>query len=132
MRAALVEAFGPFDAIKVKEIEAPTPMPGEVLIRVCVAGVNFADGGMVSGRAPRKQPPFVPGVEAAGIVEAVGKGVTDQRAGDRVVYWDPMPRAFGTVPGRFQVLPFAFRYRNYLFFHIYARHTPCPLLCIWA
>lgn len=101
MRAAVVEAFGAFDTIKVKEIPTPAPLPGEVLIRVSVAGVNFADGAMVSGRAPRKQPPFVPGVEAAGVVEAVGTGVTDLRAGDRVVYWDPMPCAFAewvTVP----------------------------------
>ena len=109
MRAAMVEAFGAFDAIKVKEIEVPTPAPGEVLIRVSVAGVNFADGAMVSGRAVRKQPPFVPGVEAAGIVEAVGTGVTDLRAGDRVVYWDPMPRAFAelvAVPA-WRVVPIA-------------------------
>jgi NADPH:quinone reductase len=109
MRAAVVEAFGAFDAIKVKEIEAPSPMAGEVLIRVSVAGVNFADGAMVSGRAPRKQPPFVPGVEAAGIVEAIGAGVTDLRAGDRVVYWDPMPRAFAewvAVPA-WRVVPIA-------------------------
>jgi NADPH2:quinone reductase len=61
MRAALVEAFGPFDGVKVKEIAAPSPAAGEILIRVSVAGVNFADGGMVNGRAPRRQPPFVPG-----------------------------------------------------------------------
>ena len=97
MRAAVVEAFGPFDRIKVKQIEAPTPEPGEILIRVAVAGVNFADGGMVSGRAARKQPPFVPGVEAAGIVEAVGAGVSGRNVGDRVVYWDPMPRAFAEL-----------------------------------
>jgi len=97
MRAAIVEAFGPFDGIRVKEIEAPSPAAGEILIRVSLAGVNFADGGMVSGRTPRRQPPFVPGVEAAGIVEAVGAGVTDHRAGDRVVYWDPLPRAFAEL-----------------------------------
>ena len=97
MRAAVVEAFGPFDRIKVKEIEAPTPAQGEILIRVSIAGVNFADGGMASGRAARKQPPFVPGVEAAGRIEAVGTGVSDLRVGDRVVYWDPMPRAFAEL-----------------------------------
>jgi len=97
MRAAVVEAFGPFNGIKVKEIEAPAPAPGEILIRVSVAGVNFADGGMVTGRTPRKQPPFVPGVEAAGTVHAIGKDVTDHRIGDRVVYWDPMPRAFAEL-----------------------------------
>jgi NADPH2:quinone reductase len=94
MRAAVVEAFGPFDRIKVKEIEAPTPAQGEILIRVTVAGVNFADGAMASGRAARKQPPFVPGVEAAGIVEAIGAGVSGWSVGDRIVYWDPLPRAF--------------------------------------
>ena len=97
MRAAVVEAFGPFDRIKVKEIEAPSPAAGEILIRVAVGGVNFADGGMVSGRTPRRQPPFVPGVEAAGSVAAVGAGVTDHRPGDKVVYWDPLPRAFAEL-----------------------------------
>ena len=55
------------------------------------------------------QPPFVPGVEAAGIVEAVGKGVTDPCPGDRVVYWDPTPRAFAefvAVPA-WRVVPIA-------------------------
>jgi NADPH2:quinone reductase len=97
MRAAVVEAFGPYDGIKVKEIAAPEPAAGEIAIRVSVAGVNFADGGMVNGRAPRRQPPFVPGVEAAGTVAAVGAGVTDHRPGDRVVYWDPLPRAFAEL-----------------------------------
>src|SRR5262245_42249202 len=97
MRAAVVEAFGPFDGIKVKDIEAPAPAAGEILIGVSVAGVNFADGGMVTGRTPRRQPPFVPGVEAAGVVAAVGKDVADHRVGDRVVYWDPLPRAFAEL-----------------------------------
>ncbi len=94
MRAAVVEAFGPFDRIKVKEIDGPTPAQGEILLRVTFAGVNFADGAMASGRAARKQPPFVPGVEAAGIIEAVGAGVSGRSVGDRIVYWDPLPRAF--------------------------------------
>ena len=97
MRAAVVEAFGPFDAIRVKELETPSPAPGEVLIQVSVAGVNFADGGMVSGRTPRRQPPFVPGVEAAGIVAALGEGVGDRHVGERVVFWDPLPRAFAEL-----------------------------------
>jgi len=94
MRAAVVESFGAFDRIKVREIEAPAPARGEIVIRVTVAGVNFADGGMASGRAARKQPPFVPGVEAAGVVEAVGEGVSGWRPGDRALFWDPMPCAF--------------------------------------
>lgn len=94
MRAAVVEAFGPFDQIQAKDIDTPSPAAGEVVIRVAVAGVNFADCGMVSGRAARKQPPFVPGVEAAGTVTAIGAGATGHAVGDRVVYWDPVPRAF--------------------------------------
>ncbi|MGZ8263898.1 MAG: quinone oxidoreductase family protein [Burkholderiales bacterium] len=97
MRAAVVESFGPFDRIKIKEVEAPAPAQGEIVIRVTVAGVNFADAGMASGRAARKQPPFVPGVEAAGVVEAVGEGVSGWRAGDRSVFWDPMPCAFAEL-----------------------------------
>src|SRR5262245_28045019 len=97
MLAAVVEAFGPFDRIRVKEIEEPEPAQGEILIRVSVAGVNFADGAMVSGRAARRQPPFVPGVEAAGVIEAVGAGIGGHSIGDRVVYWDPMPRAFAAL-----------------------------------
>jgi len=41
MRAAIVEAFGPFDGIRVKEIEAPSPAAGEILIRVSLAGVPY-------------------------------------------------------------------------------------------
>lgn len=55
MRAAVVEVFGAFDAIKVNEIKAPSPMPGEVMIRVSVAAVNFADGARVSGRSIKSQ-----------------------------------------------------------------------------
>lgn len=91
MKAAVVEPFG---TITVRGLETPLPGPGEVLLRVTAAGLNFADGSMVSGRAARKQPPFVPGVEAAGVVEALGAGVDGPGAGQRAVYWDPMPRAF--------------------------------------
>ena len=55
MRAAIVYALGPFDGIRVKGIEDASPADGEILIRVSLAGVNFADGGMVSGRARRRQ-----------------------------------------------------------------------------
>ena len=94
MRAAVVSEFGPFDAIRVQEVEAPLAGDGEILVRTSVAGVNFADAGMVTGAARRKEPPFVPGVEAAGVVDSVGAGVTELSVGQRVVYWNPMPAAF--------------------------------------
>ncbi len=91
MKAAVVEPFG---TLTIRELATPEPGPGQVRIRVTAAGMNFADGGMVSGRAARKQPPFVPGVEAAGVVDALGEGVTSLAVGQRAVYWDPMPCAF--------------------------------------
>ena len=102
MRAAVVSEFGPFDAIRVQELDTPSAGDGEVVVRTSVAGVNFADAGMVTGAARRKEPPFVPGVEASGVVESVGAGVTELSVGQRVVYWNPMPAAFAefaVVPG---------------------------------
>jgi NADPH:quinone reductase len=67
------------------EDNVPTPQPGtgEVLIKVSVAGVNFVDVYNRVGRYPQTLP-FTPGVEAAGIVEALGAGVTEFKLGDKV------------------------------------------------
>lgn len=93
MRAAQVTEFGPFEGIRVTEVERPQTTRGQVLVRVTAAGVNFADAGMVGG-TDRRVPPFTPGVEAAGVVEQAN-GVPDELAvGTRVVYWDPLPAAF--------------------------------------
>lgn len=97
MRAAVVRAFGPVDAVRVGEVPTPEPRTGEILVRTSVAGVNFADVGMVTGTAPRTEPPFVPGVEAAGVVAALGPDVEGIAVGTRVVYWHPVPGAFATV-----------------------------------
>jgi NADPH2:quinone reductase len=86
MRAAVVSEFGPFDAIRVQELETPVAGDGEIVVRTSVAGVNFADAGMVTGAARRNGPPFVPGVEASGVVESMGAGVTELSLGQRVVY----------------------------------------------
>ena len=48
MRAAVVSEFGPFDAIRVQELETPAAGDGEIVVRTSVAGVNFADAGMVT------------------------------------------------------------------------------------
>lgn len=97
MRAAVVTEFGSFDKVVVDDMPSPVPAEGEVLVRVSVAGVNFADAGMILGTARRAIPPFVPGVEAAGRVEAVGEGIEDFSEGDRVVYWNPQPSAFAEL-----------------------------------
>ena len=93
MRAAVVPEFGTPDVITVGDVDEPKLQPGEILVRVAVAGINFADAGMVSGASRRAEPPFVPGVEAAGTVLDAGDG-GEFSVGDRVVYWNPLPSAF--------------------------------------
>lgn len=67
--------------------EMPLPEPGsdEVRIKIDAAGVNFVDIYVRKGQYPQT-PPFVPGLEAAGIVDSVGSGVSDFAPGDRVAY----------------------------------------------
>ncbi len=85
MRAVFCEAFAPLDALTVQYVPPPALLPGSVSIDVHAAGVNFPDGLMVQGKYQTKPPlPFVPGAELAGIVAAVGEGVTTLAPGDRV------------------------------------------------
>ncbi len=86
MRAVLCEAWGEPETLRLGEVETPQPGPGEVRVAVHAAGVNFADILMVAGKYQEKPPfPFTPGLEAAGVVEALGEGVTRVAAGDRVL-----------------------------------------------
>lgn len=78
------ELIGPAGLV-IDEVPEPTPAASEVLIEVRAAGVNFPDVLMSYGKYQfRPAPPFVPGGEAAGIVQAVGSGVTSLKPGDRV------------------------------------------------
>jgi NADPH:quinone reductase len=85
MRAVLCSTFtGPED-LCIGEIEEPKPASDEILIEVHAASISFMDQLLVSGLYQMRPPtPFVPGTEAAGIVVAVGKGVTRFKPGDRV------------------------------------------------
>jgi NADPH2:quinone reductase len=86
MRALVVEALLPdYAGCVVKAIPTPKPGPGEVLIRVRASAVNFPDLMQTRGEHQHKPPvPFVPGMELAGEIEAVGEGVTDFQPGDAV------------------------------------------------
>ncbi|MCC7276574.1 MAG: NADPH:quinone oxidoreductase family protein, partial [Alphaproteobacteria bacterium] len=86
MRAVRCHAYGDLAQLTVDELPTPEPGPGEVRVAIHAAGVNFADGLMVMGQYQEKPPlPFVPGLEAAGIVEACGEGVTRVAPGGRAM-----------------------------------------------
>ncbi|WP_017606662.1 quinone oxidoreductase family protein [Nocardiopsis alkaliphila] len=83
MRAIVMEEFGGPEVLRPKEIDDPSPGPGQALVDVRARGVNFIDTYQRSG-AYQVPLPFTPGMEAAGTIAAVGEGVTDLSVGDRV------------------------------------------------
>ena len=86
MRAVVCKAFGPPEDLVVETVSDPVAGPGEVLIDVKAAAVTFPDTLMLENRYQYKVTvPFVPGGEVAGVVAAVGTGVTTPKVGDRVV-----------------------------------------------
>jgi NADPH2:quinone reductase len=90
MKALVCHAYGPVDALKIEEIPDPKPVAGEVLVGVRACGINFPDLLVVQGKYQfRPTPPFAPGGEVAGVVEAVGSGVSNVKVGDRVVAMGP-------------------------------------------
>lgn len=85
MRAIRVQSPGGAEVLEYAEVPVPRPGPGEALVRIEAAGVNYIDIYHRSGLYPLPQP-FAPGSEAAGVVEEVGADVREPRRGDRVVY----------------------------------------------
>jgi NADPH2:quinone reductase len=86
MRALLCTEFGPPDRLAIHDIPSPTPGPGEVVVSVKAASLNFPDVLIIENKYQFKPPlPFSPGSELAGIVKAVGEGVTTVRPGDQVM-----------------------------------------------
>lgn len=77
---------GPQDLRLIADAPVPRPGPGQILLRVIAAGVNFVDVSQTRGTFARgPQPPYVAGIEAAGEVIAVGEGVTDLERGAHVI-----------------------------------------------
>ncbi|HZP32027.1 MAG TPA: quinone oxidoreductase [Candidatus Acidoferrales bacterium] len=94
MKAIRVEQIGGPEVLQLEDI-APIeePGPGQAVVRVVAAGVNFMDVGQRRGTYPREVP-FTPGVEGAGVVESVGEGVTNVKPSDRVAFTG-IPGAYG-------------------------------------
>ena len=90
MRVVVGERLGGPEVLTVAEREDPRPGPGEVVVDVAAAGVNYMDIYQREGIGNyRPEPPFVPGAEGAGTVTAIGQGVTDRAVGDRVAWAGP-------------------------------------------
>jgi NADPH2:quinone reductase len=88
MLASQITAFGPADVLQPHEVPVPEPGEGQVRIRLHTASVNRADVLLRSGRYHTLPPlPAIPGSEGAGVVDALGAGVTGFEVGDRVVAW---------------------------------------------
>ena len=85
MNAIRAHEFGGPDVLRLDDIAAPTAGPGQVVVRLHAAGVNPFDTYMLAGTYAIKPPlPYSPGCDGAGVVEAVGEGVTGVAVGDRV------------------------------------------------
>lgn len=86
MKAVLCKSFGGPESLVVEDVAPLTPGPGQLVIDVKAAGVNFPDLLIIQGKYQFKAPfPFSPGAEASGIVKSVGEGVAGFKPGDAVI-----------------------------------------------
>src|SRR5262245_13576989 len=95
MRAIVVGSYGGPKVLKYAEVDDPRPGPGEALVQVGAAGVNFIDIYHREGRYPLPLP-LIPGSEGVGTVRETGRGVTKVAVGDLI--------AWPTVPGSYAQL----------------------------
>jgi NADPH2:quinone reductase len=89
-RTAIIEKPGGPEQFQIVDREVPTPGPGQIRIRQEACGLNFIDVYQRTGLYPLEMPHAL-GMEAAGVIEAVGEGVTHLKPGDRAAYAAPRP-----------------------------------------
>jgi NADPH:quinone reductase len=86
VKAVLCKAYGPPDSLVFEDIPSPTVGPGDVLVSMTAASINFPDVLIIENKYQVKPPlPFSPGCEAAGVVKEAGHEVTRVKRGDRVM-----------------------------------------------
>jgi NADPH2:quinone reductase len=86
MKAVLCKQYGPPESLVLEDVASPVPGPGEVVVSTRAASVNFPDVLIIQNKYQFKPPlPFSPGSELAGVVKAVGEGVTSAKPGDKVI-----------------------------------------------
>jgi len=86
MRALMCKEHGPAEKLVIEEVADPSAGPGEVVIDIKAAGLNFPDVLTIQGLYQAKNTfPFTPGVEASGVISSVGEGVSSVALGDRVI-----------------------------------------------
>ena len=86
MKAVLCKQYGPPESLTFEELPSPRPGPGEAVVTVKAASVNFPDVLIIQNKYQFKPPlPFSPGSELAGVVKEVGEGVTAFKPGDKVI-----------------------------------------------
>ena len=94
MKAIRVHQFGDPDVLKLEEVPTPSVGAGQVLVKVQAIGVNPVETYQRSGSNPAIKLPWTPGMDAAGVVEAVGTGVTGLQRGDRVYTSDTLTGSY--------------------------------------
>ena len=86
MRAVVCKEYGPPESLVVEDMPSPVPGPGEVVVSMKAASLNFPDVLIIQNKYQVKPPlPFSPGSEMSGIVKEIGDGVTRVKPGDRVM-----------------------------------------------
>ena len=109
MKAVLSKATGGPETLVIEDVAAPVAKPGEVLIKVAACGVNYPDALIIEDRYQFKpERPFAPGGEVAGVIVAVGDGVTDLKPGQRVLAslgWGGMAEQVAVAASRCVAIP---------------------------
>lgn len=103
MRQVVVENFGGPEVLELRDVPTPTPGQGQVLVRLTSIGMNHAD--LMGRRGEYKlstgDPPFTPGLEGGGVIEAIGDGVDGSRVGERVCLAPDAARLAKGRPGTY-------------------------------